>query len=276
MRTDLNKPLGLVGDKYGIVQNEDAFKFVDMLCSGLDADRTEKPTIDCCGVLGNGERVFITCKMPQDIILDARTDDRIETYVVFTTSHDGTGAVRCMVTNIRVVCENTLNWAMRHNSGRISFRHSSKVMDRLDLMNTENAEFAYKTLGLWKEYESVFKESLDHLRNVRLAEKDIDKILAEIALADDAKKIFFETGNIYHEDIATRGRNIFLGMKESMENGIGQDILESGNGLWAINGITTYFQNDANFKSGEVMFDNMLDGNVYKKVQKAYDMMIAA
>ena len=276
MRTDLNKPLGLVGDKYGIVQNEDAFKFVDMLCSGLDADRTEKPTIDCCGVLGNGERVFITCKMPQDIILDARTDDRIETYVVFTTSHDGTGAVRCMVTNIRVVCENTLNWAMHHNSGRISFRHSSKVMDRLDLMNRENAEFAYKTLGLWKEYESVFKESLDHLRNVRLAEKDIDKILAEIALADDAKKIFFETGNIYHEDIATRGRNIFLGMKESMENGIGQDILESGNGLWAINGITTYFQNDANFKSGEVMFDNMLDGNVYKKVQKAYDMMIAA
>ena len=276
MRTDLNKPLGLVGDKYGIVQNEDAFKFVDMLCSGLDADRTEKPTIDCCGVLGNGERVFITCKMPQDIILDARTDDRIETYVVFTTSHDGTGAVRCMVTNIRVVCENTLNWAMHHNSGRISFRHSSKVMDRLDLMNRENAEFAYKTLGLWKEYESVFKESLDHLRNVRLAEKDIDKILAEIALADDAKKIFFETGNIYHDDIATRGRNIFLGMKESMENGIGQDILESGNGLWAINGITTYFQNDANFKSGEVMFDNMLDGNVYKKVQKAYDMMIAA
>lgn len=276
MRTDLNKPLGLVGDKYGIVQNEDAFKFVDMLCSGLDADRTEKPTIECCGVLGNGERVFITCKMPQDIILDARTDDRIETYVVFTTSHDGTGAVRCMVTNIRVVCENTLNWAMRHNSGRISFRHSSKVMDRLDLMNRENAEFAYKTLGLWKEYESVFKESLDHLRNVRLAEKDIDKILAEIALADDAKRIFLETGNIYHEDIATRGRNIFLGMKESMENGIGQDILESGNGLWAINGITTYFQNDANFKSGEVMFDNMLDGNVYKKVQKAYDMMIAA
>ena len=125
-------------------------------------------------------------------------------------------------------------------------------------------------------YHYFAKTYAEHLRNVKLAEKDLDRILAEIALADDAKKIFFETGNIYHEDIATRGRNIFLGMKESMENGIGQDILESGNGLWAINGITTYFQNDANFKSGEVMFDNMLDGNVYKKVQKAYDMMIAA
>ena len=276
VRTDLNKSLGLVSDKYGIVQNSDAFKFVDMLCSGLDADRSEKPTIEACGVLGNGERVFITCKMPKDIILNPRTDDRIETYVVFTTSHDGTGSVRCMVTNIRVVCQNTLNWAMRNNSGRISFRHSSKVMDRLDLLNKENAEFAYKTLGLWKEYEEVFKDSLEHLRNVKLAEKDLDRILAEIALADDAKKVFLESGNIFHEDIATRGRNIFLGMKESLESGVGQDILESGNGLWAINGITSYYQNEANYKNGEVMFDNVMDGNVYKKVQKAYDLMVAA
>ena len=276
VRTDINQSLGVVSDSYGIVQNSDAFKFVDMLCSGLDADRSEKPTIEACGVLGNGERVFITCKMPKDIILNPRTDDRIETYVVFTTSHDGTGSVRCMVTNIRVVCQNTLNWAMHNNSGRISFRHSSKVMDRLDLLNKENAEFAYKTLGLWKEYEEVFKDSLEHLRNVKLAEKDLDRILAEIALADDAKKVFLETGNIFHEDIATRGRNIFLGMKDTLESGVGQDILESGNGLWAINGITSYYQNEANYKNGEVMFDNVMDGNVYKKVQKAYDLMVAA
>lgn len=274
MRTDLNTALGITSDTYGIVQNEDAFKFVDMLCSGLDADRTEHPTIECCGVLGKGERVFITCKMPQDIILNPHTDDRIETYVVFTTSHDGTGAVRCMVTNIRVVCSNTLNWAMRNNSGRISFRHSSRVMSRLDLLNKENAQFAYRTLGLWQEYETSFKESLDHLRNVKLAEKDLDRIIAEITLAEDAKKIFFETKNINHDDIPTRGRNIFIGMKESMENGIGQDILESGNALWAINGITSYYQNVANFKNQESMFDNMMDGNVYKKVQKAYDMML--
>jgi hypothetical protein len=214
--------------------------------------------------------------MTEDIILNPKTDDRIETYVVFTTSHDGTGAVRCMVTNVRVVCQNTLNWAMKHNSGRISFRHSSKVMNRLDLLNKENAEFAYKTLGLWNEYENVFKQSLEHLRNIKVSERDLDRIIAEITLADEAKKVFLETRNINHEDIATRGRNIFLGMKESMESGIGQDILESGNALWALNGITTYYQNEANFKNGEVMFDNVMDGNVYKKVQKAYDMLIAA
>ena len=276
VRTDLNTALGLTSDSYGIVQNSDAFKFVDMLCSGLDSNRTEKPTIECCGVLGKGERVFITCKMPEDIVLNPRTDDRIETYVVFTTSHDGTGSVRCMVTNVRVVCSNTLNFAMKHNSGRIAFRHSSKVMSRLDLLNKENAEFAYKTLGLWNEYEKCFKESLEHLRNIKLSEKDLDNIIAEITLADEAKKAFLETRNIYHEDIATRGRNIFIGMKEAMESGIGQDILDKGTALWAINGVTTFFQNEANFKNGEVMFDNMMDGNVYKKVNKAYEMLIAA
>ena len=276
VRTDLNTALGLTSDSYGIVQNECAFQFVDMLCSGLDSNRTEKPTIECCGVLGKGERVFVTCKMPEDIVLNPRTDDRIETYVVFTTSHDGTGSVRCMVTNVRVVCSNTLNFAMKHNSGRIAFRHSSKVMSRLDLLNKENAEFAYKTLGLWNEYEKCFKESLEHLRNIKLSERDLDNIIAEITLADEAKKVFLETRNINHEDIATRGRNIFLGMKEAMESGIGQNILESGTALWAINGVTTYFQNEANFKNGEVMFDNMMDGNVYKKVNKAYDMLLAA
>ena len=102
-------------------------------------------------------------------------------------------------------------------------------MSRLDLLNKENAEFAYKTLGLWREYETAFKDSLEHLRNIKLAERDLDNIIAEITLADDAKKVFLETRNIEHEDIATRGRNIFLGIKECMESGIGQNILERGN-----------------------------------------------
>ena len=276
MRTDINAVLGITSDAYGIVQNSSAFEFVDMFCSGKFANRDNTPVIETCGVLGKGERVFVTAKFPKPIVLDAQRDDLIEMYVVFTTSHDGTGAVRCMCSPVRVVCNNTLNLAMKNNIGRIAFRHSSKVMSRLDLLNKENAEFAYKTLGVADIYAKGLKESFDHLRNIKLAEKDLDTIIAEITLADEAKKAFLETRNIEHEDIKTRGRNIFLGMKEAMESGIGQDILERGTALWAINGITTYYQNEANFKNEEVKFDNLSDGNVYKKVNKAYEMLIAA
>lgn len=276
MRLDTEHSLGIVSDKYGIVQNTDAFKFVDMFCSGKFANANNTPTIETCGVLGRGERVFVTAKFPNPIVLNAGRNDLVDMYVVFTTTHDGTGSVRCLVTPIRVVCNNTLNFALSNNIGRIAFRHSRKVMDRLDLLNEENAEFAYKALNVAEVYANGLKESFDHLRNIKVSEKDLDKVIAEIALADDAKKVFLESGNIYNEDIPTRGRNIFLGMKENIESGVGQDILDSGNALWAINGITSFYQNVANYKNEEVKLDNLMDGQVYKKVNKAFDMLIAA
>lgn len=273
MRLDYNEVLGMVSDKYGIVQNEDAFKFVDMFCSGQFANRDNTPTIESCGVLGHGERVFVTAKFPQDIILNSKTDDRVEMYVVFTTSHDGTGAVRCMVTPVRVVCNNTLNLAFRENAGSISFRHSSNVMQRLDLTVKENAEFAYRALGLADTYAKVMQEKLEHLKNIKISEKELNSILASISLSDASQKIYAETGNIFHEDIPTRGRNIFLGMQQAVANGVGQDLVESGNALWALNGITTFYQNGTKFKNDEMKLNSLLEGNVSKKVQKAYELL---
>lgn len=276
MRLDTNKSLGIVSDKYGIVQNEDAFKFVDMFCSGKFAERDNTPVIETCGVLGKGERIFVTAKFPQPIILDAKRDDLVDMYVVFTTSHDGTGSVRCMVTPVRVVCNNTLNWAMKDNIGRIAFRHSSKVMSRLDLLNQENAEFAYKALNVAETYTNSLKESFDHLHNIKLAERDLDNIIAQVVLAPEAAKEFMQTRNIESDLIKTRGRNIFLGVKECLESGIGQEGQERGTAMWLMNGLTSYYQNEATERSEEIKFDSIMDGNIYKKVQKAYDLAIAA
>ena len=276
MRLDTNKSLGIVSDKYGIVQNEDAFKFVDMFCSGKFAERDNTPVIETCGVLGKGERIFVTAKFPQPIILDAKRDDLVDMYVVFTTSHDGTGSVRCMVTPVRVVCNNTLNWAMKDNIGRIAFRHSSKVMSRLDLLNQENAEFAYKALNVAETYTNSLKESFDHLRNIKLAERDLDNIIAQVVLAPEAAKEFMQTRNIESDLIKTRGRNIFLGVKECLESGIGQEGQERGTAMWLMNGLTSYYQNEATERSEEIKFDSIMDGNIYKKVQKTFDLCLAA
>ena len=275
VRTDINQSLGVVSDSYGVVQNEDAFKFVDLLCTGKNVDRTDTPVIETCGVLGRGERVFVTAKFPEPVVLNARRDDLVEMYAVFTTSHDGTGSVRCMITPIRVVCNNTLNLAMKNNIGRICFRHSSNVMSRLDLLQQENADFAFKTLKLYDVYTSGLKEQFDHLRNIKLSEKDLDNILADVLLSPEAAKIFHEEGNIYAEGIKTRGRNIFLSVKEAMESGIGQAEQEAGTALWAINGLTTYYQNEANFSNEEIKFDSLMQGNAYNKIQKAQEMLLA-
>ena len=276
MRLDHNETLGLVSDKYGIVQNEDAFKFVDLFCSGQFADRDNTPVIETCGVLGKGERVFVTAKFPEQIVIDAKRDDLVDMYMTFTTSHDGTGAVRAMVTPVRVVCNNTLTMAMSNNIGRVSFRHTSNVMNRLDLLNKENAEFAAKALNVYEVYKNGLEQAFDHLKNIKLSEKELDNILAEVLLSDEYNKIYKQTGTIESDGIPTRSKNIFIGVKNAMEVGIGQELVESGTALWALNGLTTYYQNNANFKDAETKFDSIMDGNVYNKVNKAYSLLVAA
>lgn len=268
MRMDTNKTLGVVSDSYGVVQNCDAFKFIDTLCTG---GASNTPVIECAGVLGHGERVFITAKFPEQIILDNKTDDRVEMYVVFTTSHDGTGSVNCMVTPTRVVCNNTLNYAMRNNAGKISLRHTSGINGRLDLTSKENAEFAFRTLNMYNIYKNSLEQSFEHLRNIRLSEKELDNIIAQVMLSDANLKLYKDSG-INHPDITSRGRNQFQNVKLAMENGIGQEIGERGTAMWALNGLTTYYQNEANFRDDEQKFINIMQGTAALKVQRFYDL----
>ena len=267
---DKNVALGVVSDHYGIVQNRDAFQFIDILCSG----GTGAPVIECAGVLGKGERVFITAKFPEQIILDNKTDDRVDMYIVFTTSHDGTGAVNCMVTPTRVVCNNTLNYAMKYNAGKISLRHTSGINNRLDLTRRENTEFAFRTLNLYDVYKKSLQESFEHLRNIKVSEKELDNILAEVLLSENNLKIYRENG-IQHKDISAIGRNTFLGVKEALESGVGQDIQEAGTAMWALNGITTYFQNSKKYTSDEKKFDSVINGHAAHKLQQAYELLMA-
>ena len=274
MRMDKEKSLGVVSDSYGVVQNADAFRFIDTLCSGeMGNDHT--PVIETAGVLGQGERVFITAKFPESIVLGNKGDDRVEMYVVFTTSHDGTGAVNCLVTPTRVVCNNTLNFAMNHNAGKLSLRHSSGIMTKLDLANKENAEFAFKAMKMYNIYKNSLEQSFEHLKNIRLADRDLDNILAEVLLSDANLDIYHKTGDIRHKDMTTIGKNLVDKVRDTMFSGVGQEYCETGTGMWVVNGLTTYYQNEATYKSEEYKFDSIMQGQAARKLQKAYEMLTA-
>ena len=73
----------------------------------------------------------------------------------------------------------------------------------------------------------------------------------------------------------TQVKNIFNGMVQAIHEGVGQDIMQSGNALWLLNGITSFYQNNATYKNNEVKLASIMDGNVAKKVQKAYELVSA-
>ena len=273
IRLDTHQFLGIVTENYGVLQNEDAFMFIDTLVTGKMTDAEHTPVIETAGVLGQGERVFITAKFPDDIILDNKGNDRVEMYVVFTTSHDGKGAVNCLVTPVRVVCNNTLNLAMKVNSGKLSLRHSRNIMERLDLRAQENAEFVYKTLHMYDIYKNSLEAEFKHLQNIKLAEQDLMRILAEVAYEDDDLKNFKASKTINDREISKSAINKLNKMRDVLEFGVGQNSEDRGSGMWLINGITSYFQNYANYKSEETKFDNIQSGLASRKLQKAYQLV---
>lgn len=275
MRMDKNKVLGVVSDSYGVVQNADAFKFIDTLVTGQLDSRKDTPVIETAGVLGNGERVFVTAKFPEQIRLDNSGNDMVEMYMTFTTSHDGNGAVRCLVTPVRVVCNNTLNMAMRECSGKLFLKHTSGINQRLDLTSKENVEFAFKALNLFDVYKKSLEENFNILRSKHLIEKQLNDIVAEVMMSEDSFKVYKATGSLNHEDITTRSKNLFNEAMECLHSGVGQEFGESGTGLWLVNGITTYFQNEASYRNPEMKFDSLMDGTAKLRLQRTYDLAMA-
>ena len=270
-RTDTNEILGLVGSGYGIVQNTDAFEFVDSLCTG----KSGEPFIECAGVLGKGERVFVTAKFPERFKAGDTSYDEGEMYAVITTSHDGSGAVTVMMTPVRVVCNNTLNFAMMQNhKSIIRFKHTSNVANRMK----ENVLHASQVLGVYQKTLAAIEEQQDKLRRIEVSGKLVTKIVAKMAFGD--KYPLYVAEGLDSEQLSTRGRNVFNGLMESIEGGVGQTMFKNKNGLWLFHGLSTYWQNHTKYGSKGVdddatrKFDNLMGGSVHSKLVEAYSEML--
>ena len=126
--------LGIVGGNYQPLQNREAFGFLDPVVGVGGA------VYHTAGSLCGGKRVWLLAKLPGEIRLVG--DDITEKYLLLSNSHDGTSAVRILWTPIRVVCQNTLNLALR-NTGGLWIKHQADVVQRV--------QDAHRLLGIVHE-----------------------------------------------------------------------------------------------------------------------------
>lgn len=158
--------LGIVSDRYKIVQNRDAFAFTDSLIGNGAVYET-------AGSLRNGRQVWILAKTEQTKVLG----DKVDPYICFTNSHDGSGAVRCVMTPIRVVCNNTLSLALNKTSRSWSTRHVGDLSSKLSE--------AQRTLELAGEYMDHLAETADQLANTSLTDDQVRQVVSELFSVDD-------------------------------------------------------------------------------------------
>ena len=149
------KVLGVVTDRYKVVQNEEAFAFTDALLG-------EGVRYETAGSLQEGKRVWLLARMPREFII---LGERITPYLVFSNAHDGSGAVKTMLTPIRVVCNNTLNLALKTAKRSWSVIHTGNINEKI--------EEAKNTLFLADTYMTALGNEFESLRQKKMTEKQV-------------------------------------------------------------------------------------------------------
>jgi len=129
-------PMGVVGDRYEPVQNEDAFSVLQSLADGA--------TWETAGAIGNGALVFGSLAFERETVLDPNgVSDVVKHYALCVNGHDGKTPFTFRSTPVRVVCQNTLNVAMGQCSNVVKVRHTATATDRAkvaaELWRQENA-----------------------------------------------------------------------------------------------------------------------------------------
>lgn len=165
------KVLGIVSNRYKILQNRDAFQF------GADILDTGGASIKTAGTLHGGSQAWFLLKIDKDVRIGGREDERIETYLLISNSHDGKSAVKAATVTVRVVCSNTLAFALNTARRVYSFSHVTGVEERV--------QQARGALDLTFRYADALAEVGESLINQHFPSFKVDQFLADVFPVSD-------------------------------------------------------------------------------------------
>jgi len=193
--------LGAVTERYAVLQNRDAFKVFDEVLL------PEGYSYETAGAIKGGKRVWILARAPEGLTVG---DDAIDKYALLVTSHDGSMNVRFMPTAIRVVCNNTMTWALRQGEGEgFSIRHTGNVEDKLTSV-TEALSWAN---GSWGDARDVWQRMVDFRMEPLDATRFFEKVIPELKRRHDGSKAwikaFGELGECFMYGRGNRGETLW-------------------------------------------------------------------
>lgn len=226
-----------------MIQNEEAFAFTDELLG-------EGVRYETAGSLQGGKKVWLLAHLPHEYII---AGERISPYLVFSNTHDGSGAIRVAVTPIRVVCNNTLNLALNTEKRSWSTIHTGDIKSKM--------EEAKNTLFMANAYMDELGKEFEALRKIKLTDKQVKEYI-ELLIPLDENASNQQQKNIIRlrDDMAMRYFDA-------------PDLKEIGNNAYrfvnAVSDFATHaepLRRTTNYK--EQVFSKTVDGNPL--IDKAY------
>ena len=165
-RSSDDRVLGVVGDRYTIIQNHELFDFTDQLVE-------YGARYESAGSLRDGKNVFTTMVIEKPLSIEG--DTHIP-YLVMASSHDGSMATRALLTPVRVVCMNTLRLAIGSAHRSFTIRHTASAPQAI--------EEARRTLGLSFEYYDKFEDEVRTLMAQSVTDKEFDGLMEAVWPSD--------------------------------------------------------------------------------------------
>mgnify|MGYP003341491420 FL=1 len=161
--------LGIVGERYVPLQNEDLFAFGDNILDGGGRWET-------AGSIRGGRVVFGSLALDREIVLDpSGVADKIKSYLLINTSHDGSIAIQASVTPVRVVCANTLNLALNRTKKKDGVKQSFKIRHTQTASGKVTA--ARTALGIANAYMDEFSKLANELYQKKVDAKKFNEII---------------------------------------------------------------------------------------------------
>lgn len=243
------KILGVVTDRYKVIQNDEAFAFTDELLG-------EGVRYETAGSLQGGRKVWLLAHLPHEYII---AGERISPYLVFSNTHDGSGSIKVAVTPIRVVCNNTLNLALNTAKRSWSAIHTGDIKSKL--------EEAKNTLFMANTYMDELGKEFENLRKKKLTEKQVMEYIELLIPVD--------------ENGTSQQKKNIIRLQEDMKRRYfdAPDLKDVGNNAYRfINAVSDFathaepLRKTASYK--EQVFSRTVEGNPL--IDKTYKMMCAA
>lgn len=249
IRNTDRKVLGVVSDRYKVVQNTDAFSFTDeLLGKGV--------RYETAGSLQEGKKVWLLARLPREYII---AGERISPYLVFSNTHDGSGSVKVAVTPVRVVCNNTLNLALSTASRSFSMMHTGNIQGKI--------QEAKETLFMAEKYMDCLGMEFEQLRRQKVTDAQV-KEYVELLLPMEKEPTPIQSKNTLRlrQDMMKRYYDA-------------PDLKKVGNNAYRfINAVSDFathaepLRRTANYS--ENLFGRTIDGNPL--IDKAYQLVKAA
>ncbi len=249
IRDSDRKVLGVVSDRYRVVQNVDAFSFTDgLLGQGV--------RYETAGSLQNGRRVWLLARLPKEYII---AGERINPYLVFSNTHDGSSSVKAAITPVRVVCNNTLNLALDTARRSFSMVHTGNIQGKI--------QEAKDTLFMAEKYMDNLGIEFEQLRRQKVTDAQVKEYIELLLPMDE-------------DATPVRSKNI-IKLRKDMEQRYydAPDLQKVGNNAYRfINAVSDFATHSSPLRKtanyNENLFGRTIDGNPL--IDKAYQLVKSA